>query len=131
MRQAILGGWFYFLAAFTAGFALGVIRVLILEPRLGATAAVLIELPAILLVAWFACRFLTTRLDVPAEASARVVMGISALAFLLVAEFLLARGLGRSTNDIREELSTPPGLLGFAGQILFALLPQMQLRFGR
>jgi len=44
-----------------------------------------------------------------------------------VAESLLARVLGRGTNDIFEDLSTTPGLLGLAGQVIFALLPSLQL----
>ena len=35
--------------------------------------------------------------------------------------------LGGSTNDIFADLSTTPGLPGLAGQLLFALLPSLQL----
>lgn len=98
-----------------------------MAPRLGTTGAVLIELPVILLIAWVACRSLTTRLRVPPEPGARLIMGALAFALLLVAESLLARVLGRGTNDIFEDLSTTPGLLGLAGQVVFALLPSLQL----
>jgi len=57
----------------------------------------------------------------------RVLFAIAAFALLLVAESLLARVLGRGTNDIFEDLSTTPGLLGLAGQVVFALLPCLQL----
>jgi hypothetical protein len=48
MRAAAAAAVLYFLAAFGAGFLLGPIRVLVLEPRLGAFAAVLIEAPLLL-----------------------------------------------------------------------------------
>ena len=63
----------------------------------------------------------------PPEPGARLVMGALAFALLLAMEFLLARVLGRSTNDILADLSTTPGLLGLTGQVLFALLPSLQL----
>ena len=127
MRRAAWAGCLYFVIGFLAGFMLGVLRVLVLAPRLGTTGAVLIELPVILLIAWVTCRSLTTRLRVPPEPGARLIMGALAFALLLVAESLLARVLGRGTNDLFEDLSTTPGLLGLAGQMVFALLPCLQL----
>src|SRR4051794_26905215 len=122
MRRATSAGALYFAIVFLAGFALGVLRVSVLVPRLGATRAVLIELPVILLVAWFAFCSLTARFSVPPAPVARLTMGALAFALLLIADILLARVFGRSTSDIFADLSTASGLLGLAGQILFALL---------
>ena len=71
MRRAASAGCLYFVVGFLVGLVLGVFRVLLLAPRLGTTGAVLIELPVILPIAWFACRSLTTSLDVPPEPGAR------------------------------------------------------------
>ena len=114
MRRAAWAGCLYFVIGFLAGFMLGVLRVLVLAPRLGTTGAVLIELPVILLIAWVACRSLTTRLRVPPEPGARLIMGALAFALLLVAEFCshgysaVARTTSSRTSRPRRDCSAWP-----------------------
>lgn len=50
--RALKAGAIYFVAVFTLGFCLGVLRTLVLVPRLGETLAVLAELPVILAASW-------------------------------------------------------------------------------
>jgi hypothetical protein len=111
---------------FAAGFALGAIRVLLVAPRLGDTAAVALELPLMLAISWVACLRLIGRLRVPATPPARLVMGGLALALLLAAEFALALGLG-GTPGAALALGTAAGLIGLAGQAAFAVLPLVAL----
>lgn len=56
--RTVLAGLAYFAVIFAAGVALGTVPVVLLIPRIGETAAVVIELPVILTVAWIASRWL-------------------------------------------------------------------------
>jgi hypothetical protein len=116
----------YFAAAFAAGFALGTLRVLWLEPRLGATASVAAELPLMLAISWFAAGAVLRRWPVP-EVRGRIAAGALALALLLFAEATLVAGLqGESLADWAAGLASPPGALGLAGQIVFAVFPALR-----
>jgi hypothetical protein len=126
MLRAARAGLLYFLVAFAAGLALGILRALVVAPAIGETLAVLVELPVILAIGWAACRRLTVA--VPATLSARLAMGGVALALLAGAEALLGAGLGRPPAAQLAALGTPPGALGLAGQVAFGLLPAVQLR---
>jgi hypothetical protein len=129
MPAAIRAGVLYFAIVFTAGFLLGALRVFIILPIIGGLAAVALELPVILFISWLACRKLVTQLSVPALASHRIAMGASAFAMLMLAELALSvLVFSRSGPEFLADLRTPPGLLGLAGQIAFALLPLAQLK---
>lgn len=130
-RRAVLAGLAYFAIVFAAGFALGAIRVVLLIPRIGETAAVLIELPVILTVAWIACSWLVTAFDVPRQSGPRLLMGGAAFLTLMCAELgLSVLAFGRTAIDHLDQYHTIHGLLGLAGQVMFGLFPLMQLRYG-
>lgn len=128
--MASIAGSIYFAAVFAAGFALGVLRTLVLEPWLGALPAVLVELPIILGVAWLACARVLRR--IPLAAAGPVLMGAVAFGLLMLAEagisVLLA---GRSLPQHLALYREAPHLLGLAGQVLFAAFPWIQARRAR
>jgi hypothetical protein len=128
MAAAIRAGVLYFVVVFAAGFVLGTLRVLALAPALGDLAAVALELPFMLPIAWLTCRWLLHRLAVPATIPARAAMGALAFTLLISAELALAVALGRSPSAALAALATTPGLLGLTGQIAFALMPLALLR---
>ena len=129
MASALKAATLYFAIVFAAGFALGTLRVLAVIPVIGELAAVALEVPVILAVSWFVCRRLAMRFSVPPETGPRMAMGALAFGFLMLAEFALSIFLfGRSGAAYFALLQTPPGLLGLAGQIAFALLPIIQLK---
>ena len=129
MASAFKAGTLYFVIVFIVGFVLGTLRVLVVIPTIGELAAVALELPVILMVSWFACRKLVMRFSVPPKVGLRVAMGAFAFGFLMLAEFALSILLfGRSGSAYFATLQTPPGLLGLAGQMAFALLPTIQLK---
>jgi hypothetical protein len=129
MRQSINAGFAYFLLAFGAGFGLGVMRAVLVAPVLGETFAVALELPIILLFAWFICRWLTRLFLVPARLLPRALMGILAFALLMAGEVAISLLLaGRSLAEHVLLYREAPHILGLAGQIAFALFPVVQIR---
>lgn len=128
MRAAIIAGIAYFAAVFVAGMALGVARVLALEPLAGPVAAVLIELPIVLAFAWWTCRKLIGRLALPPSPAAALVMGTLAFMILMTAEIGLALWTpGRSGAELIAHYRQPASLIGLIGQILFASFPLLQV----
>jgi hypothetical protein len=125
LRAAFL----YWLLAFAAGFVLGALRVMLVEPMLATwlqgyalLAAVAIEAPIMLTVSWVAAAWVLGRRPAwtPAE-----TLGMGGLAWLLLqlAELGLARAMGASTAAYLEKLTTPAGVLGVVIQLLFAFVP--------
>lgn len=129
MRKALIAGVAYFAIVFALAFAVGVVRVLVVAPRLGETGAVLLELPIILAASWLACGYLLKRFAFGQRLVERLVMGLTAFIVLQGAEFLLAiTAFARSPDDYLAAVVTTAGLLGLAGQIGFALIPLVRRR---
>jgi len=115
-------GAVYFAACFAAGAVLGPIRVLLLEPAVGMTAAVLLEAPLILAVAALASRAVLRRWPLASP----LAVGAVGLVLLLAAEAALATMLDRPSP-----LDPPRGAADWAGVALkagFALMPSVLAR---
>jgi len=122
--NALRAGVWYFASIFALGFVLGTIRILLLAPIAGETAAVLIESPVILTASWFAGRYFIKRLGVTSHVASRALMGLCAFALLIVAEALLAiYGFGQAADEFLRNFRTVAGGAGLFGQILFGLFP--------
>ena len=127
VRSALI----YVAITFGAGFLLGTLRTLWLEPALGATSAVLVELPLMLLVSWWACGVAIRRGGVGHGAGQRLAMGVLAFALLILAETLTGTLLiGRSLAEQAATYRTLPAQLGLAAQILFGIMPLVRRRSG-
>ncbi len=85
----------YFAMVFGAGFVFGTFRVLWLAPQVGTRAAELLESPLMLLVTFLAARWVHTHCSPGGRPRDHLVMGLTALAFLLAAEI----GLGLALRD--------------------------------
>lgn len=131
MKRALVAGTVYFLTLFFLGFALGTARVTLIEPRIGPLAATAAEVPAMLAVAWQACRWIMDRWQVSGAAGPRVAMALWFLGLLLVSEMAVGAILfGRSAALQWAGLATPAGMLGLAAQIIAASLPLIAGRRG-
>lgn len=131
MPAALRAGITYFALVFAIGFILGTIRVLVVIPQFGDTNAVLLELPVMLALSWFACRALVSRFNVPPEASARLTMGGLAFALLMLAELAVSvLGFGRTVSEHLATYQATGAQLGLAAQIAFALFPWAQRNVG-
>jgi hypothetical protein len=96
MIRALKAGLLYFAVVFAAGFMLGIVRVLWLEPLLGVMWAELAEMPVMLAVILFSAHRIVGRFRLPARTAPRLIMGGLALALLLLVELtvvLQLRGL--------------------------------------
>lgn len=114
----------YFALVFGAGFLLGSVRVLWLEPRFGVRAAELAEIPFMLLVVFFAARRTVRRFAIPPAATARLGVGLGALACLLALEFTLVLWLrGIAIRDFIAQRDPVSGAVYTASLLVFALMP--------
>jgi hypothetical protein len=125
MNAPLRAGLVYGAAMFGVGFLLGPLRVLVLEPALGAAPAVAAEavpmLAAMLLIAPRVAR----AQGVGPEARRRLAMGFSALAPVLTADMVLALGLGRFGEWIAA-FATPAGLIGLGLLAALVLVPLLR-----
>ncbi|WP_147291745.1 hypothetical protein [Sphingorhabdus pulchriflava] len=123
MTKAIRAGLAYFALVFAVAFLLGTVRTLWIAPALGATNAVLVELPVMLAVSWFIARWLVPR-EAINSAAEQLTMGVTAFATLMFAERGLAVLLLDQSADLWfRELFGIPGILGLLGQIGFGAMP--------
>ena len=119
---AIPAGALYFLLVFATGFALGTIRVLWLEPRLGVMVAELLEMPFMLVAIILAARWVVARFAVPLNR--RIPMGLVALGLLIVAEATLVLGLrGLTLADYLATRDPVSGSVYLAMLVVFTLMP--------
>jgi hypothetical protein len=127
MEATLTAACAYFAIVFVAGFALGTIRVFVLAPILGELGAVLLELPIMLAISWFACRAVIRRFAVPAGWDHRASMGAMAFVLLMLAELGLSLfAFGRPAGAFLVSLTSPSGAIGLSGQIAFGLFPLLQ-----
>ncbi|MBN9019267.1 MAG: hypothetical protein J0H11_17785 [Rhizobiales bacterium] len=127
--RILVAGAAYFLIVFVAGIVLGMVRVGVLAPNLGATIAVLIELPVILVISWYVCAAILRRVPLDSGLNEDVLAGVLAFVLLIAAEALFAVGLGgRTLPEFFAHMVAADGLIGLLGQILFAAFPAIQTR---
>ena len=122
----------YFLATFSVGFLLGPIRLLLLEPRIGAFAATLCEAPLLLIAMAVAARWTPRLAGLTISPGGMLAVGIGALALQQAADLLvgmLLRGLSAQQQFAR--FATPEGAVYAALLALFALMPALVNRAGR
>jgi hypothetical protein len=114
----------YFAIVFGTGFLLGTVRVLWLVPQLGSRVAELSEMPIMLIVTYFAARWVIKHFAVPPAAASRLIVGISALICLLIVEFTVVLWLqGMTIAEYFTNRDPVSGAFYAASLILFALMP--------
>ncbi|MFN3818360.1 hypothetical protein [Blastomonas sp.] len=124
---ALVAGLRYGVEAFALGFALALVRIPLLVPAIGELAAVLCELPVMLVAMGFRARTLAVRHDLQ-SGSALASMGGTGFAVLMMGELTLAMLVGGGVSQWLAGLAMPPGAIGLAGQIVFAGLPLLVRR---
>jgi len=123
LTRAAKAGLAYFAVVFAAGFAMGTARELVIAPRLGSVGAVLVELPIMLVLSWFAAGRLVMAFAVASDGAARLAMGALAFVLLQGGEMALAAAFGLAPVAYVAGLASLKGAIGLAGQVAFALIP--------
>lgn len=114
----------YFVIVFGVGFALGPIRVLWLEPRLGVRTAELIEAPFMLLAIILAGRWVGRRLCAGFGATSRLGVGLVAAGIVLLADLAVGVGLrGMSVLEVFTGRDPVSGSVYYALVALTAVVP--------
>ena len=127
MTHIMKAGFYYFLGVFAMGFILGAFRQFFLTPYTGPVIAVLIEMPLILLFAWYFCRFIIKKLAIASDLYGRLVMGLVAFCCLIIGEVMMAVLLEqRQAMDFFLMFDLPENRIGLGGQVAFALFPVIQ-----
>ncbi len=123
--SAVRAGVLYAVALFAIGSALALVCIPVLVPLIGKTAAVLVELPIMLVAAWHVSRAIVRRSGLPHNG--RVLMGVVYLPVLLLFELLLGLALGGTAAGILAGWFRIPGLPVLAAQALAAVFPRFHL----
>jgi hypothetical protein len=100
MTAALKAGTIYFAIIYAIGFLLGTVRVLLLLPLVGETAAVMLEAPVMLVISWIVARRSSRTFSIPAKPPPRIAMGAVAFALLIVGELAVSSVIfDRSLED--------------------------------
>lgn len=122
--RILKAGAVYFALVFAVGFVLGVVRELLVVPRLGVRMAELLEMPLMLAASLLAARWTVRRYGIDATTRTRLGVGIVALALLLAAELGVAVGIrGAAFSEAFASRDAVSGAVYRIALIAFALMP--------
>ena len=129
LRAAVI----YFAIVFAVGFALGPLRVLWLEPRIGAALAVLCEAPLLIVAMAIGARVAPAWAGMDGGWAGRLAVGLIALALQQTVDLAVGFGLrGMTLSDQIAYFATPPGLIDALSLAVFAVMPlAVYVRRGR
>ncbi len=126
---AVKAGAVYAIGMFSIGFAMGAIRFMFLLPLFGELAAIVIELPIMLVFSWLLCGRAILIWHVDSQTRIRAAMGATAFASLMVVDLgLYVLMFNSSPLEAMARWGTTAGAFGLAGQIVFGLLPLVRFR---
>lgn len=122
----VVGGLVYFVITYAAGFVFGTIRQFVLAPTVGDTPALLVEIPLMLTVIYFAARAIVSALRPGATRLDAAVVGLVAFCALMLAEFAMSGLLrGWSVGEWLQSFTTINGAISLVMFAVFAVMPVM------
>ena len=114
----------YFLLFYLASFALGTLREFFVIPYVGLTTALLIEVPIVAAISYFAALFVLDRAPDVKNASDRFLVGCIAFILLMIAEEAMRRILnGISILTLWADVTPLAIIAKIAGLFLFVMMP--------
>lgn len=124
MKSGLIAGFFYFLIVGTAGVILGILREIFLTPNLGRSFAIVLEIPLMLMIAWFGCRLIVRLTKLPEENLPRMAMGFLAFGLLMAMEQSLQFAINTLLQGGRAAAPWAIGdYIGLAAQIATGFFP--------
>ncbi len=124
MTRIAFAAFVYFAAVFAAAMALGTIRVLVLEPRIGVVAATLCEAPFLITAMFFSARWAPGFAKAPVTRAALLAIGALALVFQEIAEHALwILGRGQSFESLLAHYTTSQGMIYLLLLVIFLFMP--------
>ena len=125
--RTLAAAFAYFAMVFACAFVLGAVRTLIVAPRIGPTAAVLLEAPIVLAISWVAAGWTTRRLAVPRRTRPRLAMGAVAFLLLMAVEASVSIfAFGRTPGEYLAGFGGVAGVIGLVAQLGFAAAPMLR-----
>jgi len=119
----------YFALVFGAGFLLGLVRVPYLVPRFGERTAELLEAPVMLVVLFFASRYIVRHFGLGSKARQAMAVGLVALVLLVLVELFLALALtGRCVTEYVYDRDPISGSVYLVLLLIYAVLPWLHAR---
>lgn len=112
----------YFILIFFTGFALAMIRIPFLVPRLGERWAELVELPLMVLASFLVARWLVQRFRLVTVMQC-IGTGLPALLMMLSAELAVTLFQGQGLGDYLVGRDPISGMAYLASLLLFAAMP--------
>jgi hypothetical protein len=129
MQRALVAAVAYFAIVFSLAFLLGVLRTLVIAPRVGEVTAVLIEVPLVLFIGWRAAGWSIRRFSVRARLPDRLTMGLAAFLLLMTVETAMSLLLfDRPLAQQFVAYATAAGAIGLLAQSAFGLIPLLVAR---
>lgn len=122
-------GTLYFVLVFTAGFVFGLIRILLLVPRIGVRSAELLEMPFMAATIFFVARWVIAREAVSPGRIPCLGMGLVALGLMVFVEFTVVLGIQDLT--IADYVAHRDPIAGTAYLVMlgvFAIMPLLVAR---
>ena len=124
MQRILQAALHYFMVVFGAGFFLGIPRTLWLEPWLGKTIAVAIEVPLLIVAMIFGSIWAPKRVNLEPSPGALLGVGFGALFLQQCADIILSGGLrGQDLASQFDYLLTPAGKIYLGALAAFAFMP--------
>lgn len=125
LRSALI----YFAVVFGVGFLLGPVRVLALEPRVGARVAELVEAPFMLLAILLTARWIAGRQAAGSSAGELLFIGMIAAVLVILADVAVGVTLrGMSVAQVFTDRDPVAGPVYYALVVTMALAPWLLRR---
>lgn len=131
MTATLRAAFVYFLILFGIRVIGNLLRVYLFAPMIGHTAAAMLEVPVLLVVAWIASRALINRFGMRRSLPHAAMMGAATLALLILAEAALFASFGDTLDQFLRAYGRAPGWLGLLSEVTLAFFPAIQVALAR